>query len=694
MLGDNWIIKEVNKQQELRLSKALGIRPLTARILISRGYDTAEKSDAFFKNTALKLYDPFLLTDMDKAVTRIKQAIESKEKVCIYGDYDVDGVTATTALYSYLSSKGAVCECFIPERLSEGYGLNNQSIASIAKRNSLIITVDTGITAVEETDFAASLGVDIIITDHHSCRELLPAAVAVVDPHRPDDCYPFKGLAGVGVVFKLICAIEGASELVFEEYADIVAIGTVADVMPIMDENRLIVSRGLAKLSNCKSYGLTALMEQAGVFRDGPCGHISSSTIGYAIAPRINAAGRISSARRALDLFLAQSRVEAMAIAEELCEINKKRQLTEQMIYTEATQQIATSPKDAYSYILASDNWHQGVVGVVASKISEKYSSPAILFSFDGDIGKGSGRSIKGLSLMDALSACSDLLIEYGGHELAAGLSLERKNLPAFRERFEKFARSRLEGKSTVIPVEIDCELGFDEINLQNAEEMTKLEPFGLSNSIPFFILRNVSITDITSMCEDKHIRIRVSKNSSVKETNCVYFGMSHLEFPFCRGDMCDIACTLGVNQYNGNRQPQIIARAVRPTLSEREAIAASRCFYSQIYENKISKPLPPETLPTVEHFRAVFRLLKRELGTERHRVSARYIRRKLWQTERMDINLCALKAIFDVLSEFGLAECIKVRGNDIIEIKLLPYSGKIDLEKSEILKNIKSHLQ
>ncbi|MEG2003977.1 MAG: single-stranded-DNA-specific exonuclease RecJ, partial [Clostridia bacterium] len=636
-------------------------------------------------------HDPFLMKDMDKAVARIHSAALNHEKVCIYGDYDVDGVTATTALFTYLVSIGIVCECFIPDRISEGYGLNKHSIFEIAKQNNLIITVDTGITAIEETEFAKQLGIDLIITDHHSCREIIPDAVAVINPHRQDCLYPFKFLAGVGVVFKLICALEGDSSKIFEEYADIVAIGTVADVMPIIDENRLIVDKGLKMLEKTSRNGLYALMCNAGVFKDGIRKQIFSSTIGFAIAPRINAAGRISSANKALELFLSPDAYSADILAKELCEINKRRQFTEQGIYEDALKQIACYQKNTYSYVLSSNSWHQGVVGVVANKISEKYTSPVILFSFDGDIGKGSGRSIKGLSLMEALSSCSELLIEYGGHDLAAGLSIERKNLRAFAEKFEDYTKQQFDGKIISIPVEIDCEMLFDEINMKNARELEKLEPFGLMNPTPIFLLKNITIVDISPISDDKHIRIRIKDRSSIKEITCIYFGMSHSEFPFSRGDSCEFACSLGINDYNGNKTVQVIVRDVRPCEIERETIRESRRIYQRMSEKKRDEQIPQELIPSLENFRAVFRTLKHELGNERHRVSYRYLKCKIEQCENHVINLCTLKIVVDVLSEFGLADCIKVRGNDIVEIQLLPYSQKIDLEKSEILKEIKN---
>ncbi len=690
MPAENWVVSEVDKLKEEQLALSLGIGRLTARILVSRGYDTPESAKRFLDKSDLAFGDPFLLKDMDKACARIREAVEKGQTICIYGDYDVDGVTSTTALYLYLTSIGAKCRCFIPERLSEGYGLNKASIEEIAKDTDLIITVDTGITAIEEVAFARSIGVDVVVTDHHNCREELPDACAVVNPHRPDCDYPFKQLAGVGVVFKLICALEGDTEKIIDEYADLVAIGTVADVMPICDENRLIVDIGLRKIESTDRVGLQALMDNTGVTDENGRKKVYTSTVGYVLAPRLNAAGRIASARKSLELLLETDYAKADSLARELCEINKKRQNTEQLIFEEATKQIGAFRGDRYSYILCSDDWHQGVIGVVASKISEKYALPAILFSFDGDIGKGSGRSVKGLSLTELLGNCKELLVEYGGHELAAGLSIERKNLPDFIEKFEALSKEQLENKNTLPPVEIDCELFFDEITTENATELMMLEPFGLTNAVPQFIIRNAVISEITPISGDKHIRLRIRDQYGRREINAVYFGISHSEFPFCRGNVCDIACTLGVNEYRGNTYPQLLIKAVRPCEAEQKEIEFSRTVYESVCDVSSQEVIPYKCVPTVNDFREVYRTLKRELGDDRKRISVRYLMHRLETVEEYKIDLCAIKTVLDVMTEFGLADTIHVRGVDLLEIKLFPHASKVDLDNSEILKRIK----
>ncbi len=692
-INDNWEMGGFDGNAEQRLSKELGVSLLTARLLSSRGFNDSDSAYKFLTNSYLTFYDPFLMQDMNKAVDRIKKALSNKERICVYGDYDVDGITSATLLCTYLRSKGGTCGCFIPERISEGYGLNNRAIEALSQSYDLLVTVDTGITAVNEVEYAKALGLDVVITDHHSCREVLPDAVAVVDPHRPDDKYPYKTLAGVGVAFKLVCAIEGNSSKISDEYSDLAAIGTIADVMPLTDENRLIVSCGLKLLESTKRKGISALMREAGVLKRGK--RISASTIGYAIAPRLNAAGRIASAMPALELLMAEDDESANTLAQKLCEINLKRQQTERTITYDAAMQIAAYKKDTYAYVLVSENWHQGVIGVVASKISEKYHTPCILLSFNGngDVARGSGRSIPGFSLMDALNSCSDLLVEYGGHELAAGLSIERDKIAEFTRRFEEIARQTLKDKESTSPLKIDCEVKFDEININNAAQLQKLEPFGLGNPMPTFILKDALINDVIPISEDKHIRLTVSSIYGGRPITCMYFGVSHREFPFCRGDVCELALTLELSEYNGVVSPGVLVKGVRPIEAERLAISRWRRHYESVSSGILSETVPAAVLPTLDDFRLVFRVLRREVGSERKRVSVRYIKRRIEATEGEKTNLCALKVIFDVLTEFGLIDCLRIRSNDVVEVQMLPYNRKIDLEQSEILRKIRLYI-
>lgn len=684
-----WVINGAERDSALKLRMESGFLPLTARLLCSRGLDTAEKVADFYDTSKLFFYDPYLLKDMDKAVARIRKAIENKERVCIYGDYDVDGVTSTTMLYTYLSSLGVETTYFIPERMNEGYGLSRSAIERFAGNVDLLITVDTGITAVAETEYAKQFGMDMIITDHHSCRDILPDAVAVVNPHREDCEYPFKKLAGVGVVFKLLCALHGNSDDICKRYGEIVAIGTIADVMPIVGENRLIAAIGIENLANTKYHGLRALMEQVGIFKNGrKVKKITSSTIGYVLAPRINAAGRITSAVRAVELLLADNENDATRIAAELCEINKLRQSTELDIYNQAIAQITEQHSDKTAYVLSSDGWHQGVIGVVASRITEKYSLPSVLFSFDGDIGKGSGRSIKGLSLMDALAECSDLLLEYGGHELAAGLSIERKNLPAFTERLNSYAQQHIKKNELVIPLEIDCEASFDELTLRQAEDIQRLEPFGLSNPVPVFILNGVTVKGVTPLSGGKHMKIRISDGGR-DEIIGVYFGMSAESFSFCEGDKCDIAFSLEINEFMGTASPQLLIKGMRFSEGESDTQEDMYGTYLKAVDEKNTDAVSADCVPTLNDFREVFRYLRR--STDGYKpISVRRLASGIHEDTGIDINVCKIMIISDVLQEQGIADVEHVP-DMLIRIRLKPFSGKINLDNSALLRRIKA---
>ena len=684
-----WVITGADGVKAAQLAADLKVLPLTARLLCARGIDTAAAATEFYDTNRLHFYDPFLLKDMDKAVARIRRAIERRERVCIYGDYDVDGVTSTTVLYTYLAERGVKASYFIPERMNEGYGLSRAAIERLNGSIDLLITVDTGITAVAETEFARECGIDMIITDHHSCRDVLPDAVAVVNPQREDCGYPFRKLAGVGVVFKLLCALEGDCAEICRRYGEIVAIGTIADVMPIIDENRLIARIGIENLEHTKNLGLRALMHQVGIFRDGrKCKKITSSTIGYVIAPRINAAGRITSATRAVELLLADSEQQAENIAAELCEINKQRQTTELEIYNQAIQQIQDGQSDRTAFVLSSDGWHQGVIGVVASRITERYSLPSVLFSFDGDIGKGSGRSIKGLSLMDALSECSDLLIEYGGHELAAGLSIERKNLEAFTDRFNAYAENHIEKSSLVIPLEIDCEASFSELTLAEAEEIRKLEPFGLQNPVPVFILRNAVIRSVTPLSGGKHVKLRLSDGGR-NELTAVYFAMNADTFPLCEGDRCDAVFSLEINDFTGISVPQLLIKGMRLADRERAEMLENERVYRAVNDADNTEDLPACCIPTLADFREVFRYFRRH-ADEKAAVSMRRIAGAISASAGVSVNVCKIRIISDVMSEQGIAEVVYSPG-ELIHIRLLPFSGKINLENSALMNNIRT---
>lgn len=693
MTKREWQIRENDESLVSKVAKECRLLPLTAKILVNRGMTEREEIEVFLNKETIPLYDPFLLTDMDKAVERITYAINNKQRICIYGDYDVDGVTSTVMLYLYLCSRGVECEYFIPERISEGYGLSLPVIEKMKGRVDLIITVDTGVTAVAEAEYAKNIGIDMVITDHHSCRETLPDAVAVVNPHREDSEYPFRNLAGVGVVFKLLCALEGSTDRIIELYSDIIAVGTVADVMPIIGENRRIIGIGLKKLAETDNLGLLALMRRAGIIKYGRnIKKISSATVGYVLAPRINAAGRIACASRAVELLLTKDETEADVIAEELCEINKLRQTTEQKIYEQAVELIETSYSDDRFLVLAYDGWHQGVIGVVASKIAERYSRPCILFSLDGDTAKGSGRSIKGFSLMDALSSCGELLLEYGGHELAAGLSIEGAKIDEFRKKINEYAEPLLMETDCVFPIEIECEATFADLTEKGIDEILRLEPFGLSNPQPILVMRDVVLHDIVPLSQGKHVRMRVASNECGRgqSLNAVCFGMPYDTFDYCEGDRCDIVFTVDMNEFMGTRAPQLFLKEIKLSDSEEAVLEESNAHFNALVSGNSYADCEND-IPDLSDFRNIFRFLRREAGHDGRRISLTSAKRTLEREFEISVTVCKLRIILEVLAEQKLISLNFREDGNTAFIKMLPSAGKINIDESPLLRSIRS---
>lgn len=690
-MDNKWTVLDADNDAALQISRQTGLTPLTARILCSRGQDTPEKVRNFLSVNQGCRYDPFLLKDMDKAVARINRAIQNRERVCIYGDYDVDGVTSTTVLYMYLTEKGVPCTYFIPGRLEDGYGLNKRVIEGFKGNTDLIVTVDTGITAVEETEFAKSIGIDMVITDHHSCREILPDACAVVNPHIDDCPYPFKQLAGVGVVYKLLSALDGGEEDILRRFGDVIAIGTIADVMPIVDENRYITARGIQNLQSTDKLGLKALMEQCGMLgRAGEKKKVSSTGVGFMLAPRINAAGRIRNAKSAVELLLAKDNETAYSLANELCNINKERQTMELEIYEQAIKQLENKGEKSV-YVLGSDGWHQGVIGVVASRLTERFSRPSILLSFDGDVGKGSGRSIKGFSMLEALSVCSDLLDEYGGHELAAGLTIRRDKLSAFEDRLDKYAKEKMCAAFENLPIVADAEVDANDITIKQAKEIASLEPFGLQNPVPLLLIKNAVISEVQPLSNGKHIKMRLKHGD--KALSAVYFGMKFSEFRYHPGDCCDFLFTLEYSEYRGVSEAKLFVKKVRMGEKSTREDDVQTAYYSAAVSPDNKDDLPLSVLPTLYQFRAVFRILKREARGEKKRFALSYLQRLLKEYDPdIDISLCALRVMFDVLVECGLAECEVSVGGDVVNVKLLPFVGKVNLDRSPLLLRIKEN--
>ena len=534
MKFSKWHIAPAEEADIRRLGEA-GYPQLVSQVLAARGISTAEEAAAFLERGRDLTCSPFLMKDMDRAVECISRAISQGRRIAVFGDYDVDGITATVILVDYLKSRGVDVLHYIPRRIEDGYGLGQDAIRSLHEQGvELLITVDCGITGVEEVDFAASLGMDVVITDHHECKDTLPRAAAVVDPHRPDCTYPFPYLAGCGVALKLVLALGGESreEALFSRYCTLAAIGTIADVMPMSGENRIIVSRGLECITQSDFIGLHALLQEAGLMDKA----ITSVQVGFVLAPRINAAGRMGAADKAADLLLCQDPAEAARLARELCALNRERQAVEQTIYAQAVEQIDHLPlQERSALVLASDTWHQGVVGIVASRLSEKYACPSFMIHLNGTVGKGSCRSWGGFNLFAALERCSDLLLDFGGHELAAGFTIDVANIPAFRQRMNQLVREYQGGGAPEVCLEIDAALTCpSRVTLTEVEALGMLEPYGAGNARPLFCLMGATLERLQSVGQNRHLKLRLSKGSS--QFDGIFFSVSPDTCPVAAG--------------------------------------------------------------------------------------------------------------------------------------------------------------
>ena len=611
MKFQKWRIAEPHPEAAARLTAA-GYPCLVSAVLASRGIATAEEAAAFLEHEQRLTYSPFLMADMDKAVERVQRALADHERIAVFGDYDVDGITATCILVDYLQSRGADVLHYIPRRIEDGYGLSVDAIEGLYRKGTrLLITVDCGITGVEEVDFANSLGMDVVVTDHHECKETLPRAVAVVDPHRPDCGYPFKHLAGCGVALKLVLALGGPDreEALFSRYCTLAAIGTVADVMQMSGENRTIVSRGLAAIEHSDFIGLHALLKEAGLAGR----EITSVQIGFVLAPRINAAGRMGAADKAAELLLCTDPAEAERMARELCALNRERQNVEQTIYSQAEEMIARLPdRDRSALVLESSRWHQGVVGIVASRLSEKYSRPSFMIHLNGDTGKGSCRSWGGFNLFAALENCKDLLLGFGGHELAAGFTIEEANIPAFRERMNDYARSFQGGAAPVSVLDVDVAITHPSaVTLEELEALSALEPYGSGNARPVFCLLGATLLRTQNVGQNRHLKLRLGKGSA--QFDGIFFS-TVAEDCGCRpGDRVDAAFYLQVNEFRGSRTVQLqmvdLRPSLRPSGREQESLAlAEQCAARQPISARDARRL----LPTREQFAAAWRFLER----------------------------------------------------------------------------------
>lgn len=559
-MNKKWEFYNSDEEKIEEISNKFNISELLATVLVNRNIVEDDEIELFLNPTRNDFHDPYLMPDMKKAVERIVKAIETQEKTMIYGDYDVDGITSITVLSKFLKERGLEVGSYIPNRLDEGYGLNKEAIKQIADEGyKLIITVDCGISGTEEVEYAYSLGMEVIVTDHHEPLDVLPKALAVIDCKRKDNEYPFNSLAGVGVAFKVIQAIGIKLELPEKEYLkflDIVCIGTISDIVPLIDENRVIAKLGLKLIEQTRSPGVRALLNAAGY------NIVNSNTVSFGIAPRINACGRMGHERDALDLFLTENIVEANSITEKLNEYNKQRQNIEKRIFEEALLEIEKDNMDEKNVIvLGAENWHHGVIGIVSSKITELYFRPSILVCFEGEEGKGSGRSVPGFDLHAALCSTSESLEKYGGHEMAVGLSLKKSKFEEFKKAFEEIAKNA-HTEQLVPVIKIDKEINLKDITIENVKTLKYLEPFGEANKTPIFIYRNLKIDSIRALSEGRHLKLTLKDGNTI--INAIGFNMGKCSEEYLIGDKVDVIGLLEINTFNGIENVQINMKDIR----------------------------------------------------------------------------------------------------------------------------------
>lgn len=548
-MNKKWQIYEVDEEKVEKLSQKYNLNKLLSTILVNRNIVNEEDIRLFLKPTRNDFHNPFLITDMEIAIKRIIEAIDKKEKLTIYGDYDVDGITSITVLKSFLKDRGLEVSQYIPNRLNEGYGLNRNAIEKIHKNGcDLMITVDCGISAIDEINYANELGIETIVTDHHEPGSELPKALAVIDNKRKDSTYPFRELAGVGVVFKLIQALGiklGLKEEEYLKYLDIVCIGTISDIVPLVDENRVIAKLGLLLIRQTKNIGLRSIINASGYKK------IDSNSISFGIAPRINACGRMGKAEDALKLFLSENLNEVSSLTAKLNEYNRLRQDTEKKIFDSAVKEIEEDNLDKNATIIVGGhNWHHGVIGIVSSKITEMYFKPSILLSFEEDgIGTGSGRSIPGFDLHEALNKCTDTIEKFGGHSMAIGITIKKEKFEDFKKEFEKVAKnSKID---EIVPIiNIDAKIDFSTINKEMVDSLKELEPFGEGNKMPVFAFKNLKIDSIRALTEGKHLKLTLKEGNTV--VNAIGFNMGKFAEEYRIGDKVDVVGVLEINTFNG----------------------------------------------------------------------------------------------------------------------------------------------
>ena len=650
-----------------------GYAPLTAMVLSARGITDGRAAKNYLGCDAA-LPDPFLMKDMDLAAGRVGLAMARGEKIAVFGDYDVDGITATCLLTDFLRRHGAEAVPYIPGRLEEGYGLNPIAINQLHQEGvKLIITVDCGITATEEARLCASLGIDLVITDHHECKESLPQAVAVVDPHRPDCGYPHKNLSGVGVAFKLAAALSGSQEEVLAEYADMVCLGTVADVMLLQGENRVFVTRGLQSLRNTHRPGIAALMQETGCAPET----VSASSIGFMLAPRINAAGRMGQIDLAVELFLTPDPHRAADLARQLCELNRQRQAVESEIYDQAVSMLPEG-RVPEAIVLADETWHQGVVGIVASRIAEEYCCPTFLICLDGDHGKASSRSFGGFNLFSSLTALAPLLESYGGHELAAGFTISRSQIPAFRSRICELAAAYYQDDTPRTVLEIDCAITPELLTLSGIESLNALEPCGNGCPKPVLMMKKLTVDRISMVGNGRHMRLRL--RSGRNYINAIYFSANPETASIRTGDVVDTAFVPQINEFRGERTVQMNILDIRPCCSAE--CSPDVAGYHAMQRSLLTAEFAAALLPDRSTLAMVWRYLAASSGPIRE--TPMCLCRKIVRWSGIPLSLGQLLTCLDIFADVGLLQTQRL--HKYITVQLTPGSEKADLSRSQTM--------
>lgn len=677
-----WVVSPLDKDRAAQIAERHSIPFFLAMLLEIRGFRSEEQVEELLSGEHT-LSDPYLMKDMGKAVERVRRAIDNFEKIAIYGDYDADGVTSTAMLFTYLETVGADVMYYIPQREGEGYGMNAAAVENLHSQGvNLIITVDNGISSAEEVALAGKLGMDVVVTDHHRPQKNLPQAVAVVDAYQADDESPFKDLSGAGVALKLLIALEdGDAQGILEEYADLAAMGTVGDVVPVVGENRLIVRQGLRGIAQSGRPGVSSLLE-----RCSTSGNLSAASLAFTMIPRLNATGRMGSPERAVRLLCCEYEEEAEALAEEICHDNDRRRQVEAGISVEALKIIENDPGLLYSRVIvvSGKGWHHGVIGIVAARITERFGKPCFVVSEDGESAKGSGRSVEGFSLFEAVCFCSDLLQRFGGHPMAAGVTLRAENIEAFRERINEYAGKACPEMPAPC-LRLDCRLNPASLSADMPRDLRRLEPFGSGNAQPLFGLFGMELREIVPVGGGGHLRLVCQKHGAF--VSCMRFGVKPEEFPFSIGDRLDLAVTLDLREYRGEDRLSITVRDMRLAgLNGEENLHTYRTYEKFRRRETLSGEEAEQLSPSRDDLAALYRLLASFRGAPFGLQSV------LGTLGSKGFTMGKLLLCFDILEERNLAQC-GPRG-EIMTVLLQKTAGKVDLFASPVFSELRALAQ